>query len=235
MKSFRKQDMKAERSLGEFMDASFYSKLHDKDGNSICFERITDVTMQQKGIDVIIKAQGHHFFIDEKATLHYSNMMLPTFAFEVNSIQRISTAPVDGWLLNDDLKTEYYMLIWPNVKCVQSSKGDKWERVSLCDLKKNDFTIIEAMLVKKKSILEYLAKNSWGKDRIIAYAKKIRDSYQDDLKDERIYLKGIEEFYFFYTKKLAEKPINIVIRKEILRQLADASYFISAERYVEIQ
>lgn len=234
MESNRKQDMRAERVLGEFMDTSFYSKLHDKEGNRISYKRITDAATQCQGIDVIIEVANKRILIDEKATLYYSNLMIPTFAFEVNSIQKSASEPVVGWLLNDELKTDYYMLIWPNVKCKENKLKNVWERVSLDSLKKDDFTIVEAMLIKKKSILDYLESERWRKDRIISYANQIRTRYENDSEDNRLAIHEKNNFYFYFTKKLAEKPINIVIRKDILRQLADASYFISNEQYVKI-
>lgn len=233
MESFRKQDMKAETVLGEFMDNAFYSKLRDKDGNKVGFKRVTDAVAQRKGIDVIIEGQGKRFLIDEKATLYYSNMMIPTFAFEVSSIQKSSTVPVEGWLVNDALETNYYMLIWPNIKCKRNAEG-VWERVPLDRLHRQDFTIVEAMLIRKKKILEFLEENGWPKERIIAFANEIREYYRFNTENIKLPVQETDGFYFYYTAKLAEKPINIVIRKEILKKIADASYFISNEYYSDI-
>lgn len=121
MESFRNQDMRAEQRLGEFMDAYFYSKLKSKNGAPISFIRMSDRDSQLKGIDVCIETDGRKMLIDEKASVYYSNAMIPTFAFELDSIQRGHTEPVQGWFINDELMTEYYMLIWPNVKCFQQS------------------------------------------------------------------------------------------------------------------
>ena len=143
--SFRHNDMKAEKQLAEFMDRCFYSKLYDLKGNKVEFKRMTDQQSQLEGIDVEIIADGRKFRIDEKASLYYSNVMIPTFAFEIDSIQKGHEEPVEGWFLNDSLSTDYYMLIWPNVKCKQI--GGQWVRKNIGSLTSYDFTIVEAMLI----------------------------------------------------------------------------------------
>lgn len=119
MESFRNQDMKAEQRLGEFMDTYFYSKLETDNKGILKCERIIDKELQMNGIDVCIETINGKIFLDEKAAIYYSNAMIPTFAFEINSIQTGHIEPVQGWFINDELQTQYYMLIWPNVKCIQ--------------------------------------------------------------------------------------------------------------------
>lgn len=228
MKSLRRQDMRAESELGKFMDEAFYSKLHDNQGNPVKFIRYEELDKQKQGIDVCLEVRGKSYLIDEKASLYYSNAMIPTFAFEVEFIQPRYGKHVIGWLLNEQLKTEYYMLIWPNVKC---DGENEWKRISINELKKNDFTIVEAMLIRKQDILTYLKNNFWDKKRIISLAEKLRDAKNTDglLPNKK------DDFYFTYTKGLAEKPINIVIRKKVLRKLALADWFISRENYAKIE
>lgn len=232
MKSYRKQDMGAEQALAKFMDNAFYAKLRDKQGNPVKYERIKDYITQLQGIDIKLEVQGSKFLIDEKAAFYYSNQMIPTFAFEVDSIQKNSSQPLEGWLFNETLKTEYYMLIWPNVKCVKQEGTEIWKRKDIDSLQEGDFTIVEAMLIKKAKILEHLAKYNWSRDRIFEYAKKLRSN--PTMQDIRQTVSDTNDFYFYFTKKLAEEPINIIMRKEVLRRLATANYFISAEKYVEI-
>ena len=121
--SNRKQDSHAEEMLGRFMDKAFYAKLHDKNGDSIQFERVKSEKSQREGIDVIIKTDKKPMYIDEKASFYYSNCMIPTFAFEINFMHKNVLEPVTGWFVNDDLKTECYMLIWPNIKCKKTGES----------------------------------------------------------------------------------------------------------------
>ena len=80
MESNRNIDMKAEKQLASFLDEHFYSRLHDKNGISVKFDRKKDKTSQLQGIDVELNADGKTFIIDEKASFYYSNAMIPTFA-----------------------------------------------------------------------------------------------------------------------------------------------------------
>lgn len=100
MKSFRNQDMKAEKVLGDFMDAAFYSKIRGNSGQDVQYKRFYSYNMQRQGVDVKIEVRGKNgikeYLIDEKAALYYSNKRISTFAFEVNSIQSKSCSPLKG-------------------------------------------------------------------------------------------------------------------------------------------
>lgn len=232
--SFRNQDMRAEQQLGEFMDAYFYSRLKANDGSPLTYTRMRDKNSQLKGIDVCIEAEERKIYIDEKASIYYSNAMLPTFAFELDSIQKGHMDPVEGWFINDDLKTGYYMLIWPNVKCYKPEKqGTQWVRKDLKKIVKEDFTIVEAMLIEKKELRIFLERKGYDRDYLSKYAKYIRDLYskESDKQDQEI----TENVKISYSGQLAEKPINLVIRKEVLRDLAKAVYLISADGYASIK
>lgn len=231
MESFRNQDMKAEEKLGEFMDEYFYSRLNSKGGAPLSFKRMKDRESQLNGVDILIEVDGKNMIIDEKASLYYSNAMIPTFAFELDSIQRGKTEPVEGWLVNDNLATEYYMLIWPNVKCIKQDK--QWIRKDIKCLQKDDFTIVEAFLVPKQGIRMELERRGYDREHLLLYAKRMREMYkgQDGMKEEPIN----DEMKFTFSGQLAEKPVNIVIRKSLLQMRAKGIYLISADGYATIK
>ncbi len=229
--SFRNQDMHAEHMLADFMDEYLYSKLTTHDGRPLVFERMTDKESQLKGVDISIENGNKKINIDEKASIYYSNLMIPTFAFELASIQRGYDEPLIGWFLNDELDSKYYMLIWPNIKCIHN-KG-QWIRQQIGYIHKDDFTIVESMLILKEDLRRFLETNGYDKDRLLAYAKdlrerctKIDDRYEEELFD------GVK---IFFSGKLAERPINVVIRKEILYTLAKRVYLISADGFANIK
>lgn len=231
MESFRNQDMRAEQCLGEFMDAYFYSQLRSKSGKALRFTRMSDRESQLDGIDVCIESEGRKMLVDEKASIYYSNIMIPTFAFEIDSIQEGHIEPVPGWFINDELQTEYYMLIWPNIKCVR--QGDYWVRKDIRNLEKDDFTIIEAMLVRKADIRDALEKRGFNKKRFIEYARKIRNSCsKEEVKKEEKLADGVK---IAFSGQLAEKPINLVIQKRLLKELAQGVYLISSDGYATIK
>lgn len=230
MESFRKNDMKAETQLGVFLDRCFYSKLHDTKGNNVFFERKKDAQSQLQGIDIELVADGKRFLIDEKASIYYSNLMIPTFAFEIDSLQRGHSKPVEGWFINDELLTEYYLLIWPNIKC--ESINNKWLRKDLGSIRDTDFTIVEAMLVEKERLVA--AVNNYGCDKphLLTYAKMLRKKANNI--SETITENINENIKIMYSGKIAEKPINVVIRKSMLKEIASATYLISEDGYAQI-
>ena len=229
--SFRYNDMKAEEQLAEFMDKYFYSRLHDQNSQSVIYERKHDKEGQLKGVDVELKINEKTIYIDEKASLYYSNTMLPTFAFEIDSIQKYHEKPVLGWFLNDELITEYYMLIWPNVKCRQS--GNTWVRKDIRELQVSDFTIVEAMLIDKKQLTIELGKMGCERTWLLEYAKRLREKMVG--REEYVTEPINENVKITYTGTLAEKPINAVVRKSFLKSIAKAIYLISEDGYARVK
>lgn len=229
--SLRQQDMHAENSLAEFMDSYLYSRMTSTDGSPFKFTRMHDKEQQMKGVDVCIETGGKKILIDEKSSLYYSNAMIPTFAFELDSIQRGHRNPVEGWFINDALMTEYYMLIWPNVKC--ENKDNTWIRKDIGVLRKDDFTIVEAMLIPKIELRQKIEQIGYGKDRLVEYAKRLRQLYagSNEQKEEKI----SDEIKIMYSGRLAEKPVNLVIRKELLKESARKIYLISQDGYATIK
>ncbi len=230
MESFRNADMRAELELAKFMDSNFYSKLHDKNGNSVNFRRRTDRDSQLQGIDIEIVVDDKTILIDEKASFYYSNLMIPTFAFEIDSIQSKGGTPIKGWFVNENLRTEYYMLIWPNVKC--HKEGKDWIRKDINNLNEKDFTIVEAMLVEKKKLLKEVEKHGFTANRLIEYTKefRIRLNNSNERKEERL----DADINLVYSGFLYEKPINAVISKNVLKKIAAAIYLISEDGYARI-
>lgn len=229
--SFREKDMNAEKKLGEFMDRCFYSKLCTPDGKPVKYERIHDRKKQLEGIDIILDLENKKFKIDEKASLYYSNAMIPTFAFEIDSIQQGHNNPVGGWFVNNSLATEYYMLIWPNIKC---KKGERqmWVRKEIGQLQTYDFTIVEAMLIEKRKLTHEIEKRGYDTKKLIAYAKKFRAEMNNSR--ESVSQKIDDEIKIMYSGMLAEKPINAIINKSVLKSIADAIYLIAEDGYAKI-
>lgn len=228
--NFRK-DTRAEHELGIFMDENYYSRLCEDKAPYLTFERETDLKLQYEGIDVIIRSDDNReIIIDEKSALYYTNNNLQTFAFEL-SFEKDGKVR-DGWFVKNGLKTEYYMLIWPNARCKKDKKTGQNIQVDLAKLTSKDFTIVEAILLSKKKLLAYLASLGLTKEVLIDRAKQMREVYRFSgnnyaHEDEE----GIDFLHYTYTLRLVEKPINLVIDKKKLVELADRAYFISDRGY----
>lgn len=231
METYRKTDMHAEEQLGRFMDIYFYSKIKSKDGSPVSFERYVDKKMQLSGVDVRLNVGNQEFLIDEKASIYYSNTMLPTFAFELDSIQKTGGAPVTGWFVRDDLVTQYYMLIWPNTKC--KNINGEWRRTPLGEIEFSDFTIIEAMLIRKDDIFDFLQRNNLAKSHLLEYAKRLRATHGK--KNEKIDVQLENRLSITFSGQIPEKPINLIIRREKLKEIAKQVYLISQDGFARIK
>lgn len=204
-------DMNAEQHLAKYLDEYFYNRL-SQESKYKSIIRISDKELQLKGVDVIVETQNNKYYIDEKAQLYYINQGLPTFAFEVDFINRNNELS-PGWLYNNDLLTDYFFLIWP-----YATKND------LSKITVDDFTFLDCLMVRKKNIQGYLASCGWDKPSVLSKAKEIRHSNRRNKIEV-----GQKGFYFYFSeyKNYSEQPINIVIRKRILQKLAARNYKIS--------
>ena len=212
--SRRVADMNAESELAHFLDENLYSQLLDE-GKFLSIVRITDKEQQLQGIDVIAKTQTSVAYIDEKAQLYYINKDIPTFAFELQFLK--NGRVIEGWFLNDDLKTDYYLLIWPFAS-VTDVKA----------LKKGDFTKLDALMISKEKLRNKLTSLGLDKETLAQIASQLRRT--------RTYGKittGIQGVYYFASDstKYAEAPINIVVSKARLAALADAHYEVTKDGF----
>ncbi len=212
--SRRNMDMAAEQELASFLDSYLYKPLLEE-GRFTSIVRIMDVEMQLKGVDVEATTETHVARIDEKAQLYYINKDLPTFAFELQFLKGAS--PRIGWLLNDELLTNYYLLIWP-----------KATKDKVKDIKKDDFTELDALMISRRRIHDFLDRNGLTRDHLLHTADSLRRQGRfGKIKTNR---SGIY-YYVSDPSRYAESPINLVIGKNYLISLADAHYRITRDGF----
>jgi hypothetical protein len=210
-------DMGAEQELAKFLDVYFYDWLL-KNYKFTYVKRNKDKQLQIQGVDVILESKDCNYNIDEKAQLYYINKSLPTFAFEVDFINR-NNELAQGWLFNNDLLTDYYFLIWPN-----ATQND------LSKIKAEDFTTLDCLMISKKKIQSYLQSKGWSNKRIFEKARELRNGTSSG----KISIQGENDFYFYFSesKYYSEQPINIIIRKNVLIYLADQHYNITKSQVI---
>ena len=222
--SFRKQDMAAEQQLALFLDRCFWSRLTDKAGQPVPFERVTDRDTQLTGIDVILRFPGQTICIDEKASLYYCNRNLPTFAFELDLVQPAGGTLLTGWFLKKTLKTDRYLLIWPNVVC--EKQGRQWVRKDIAQLEEPDFTVAEACLLSKEKLKKYLREKGLDDAQLQRRAVSLRRRASAEEKVQLTEKLG-PGLKLMYSGQLAEEPVNLIIRKDLLFELSEHAYLIS--------
>ena len=210
--SLRKRDSKIEDEISKFLDDYFYPNVTPD------FKRYNSKEEQLQGIDCTFSlTETGVIKVDEKAATHYINKNLPTFAFELSFLLN-SGQEVIGWLNDSAKKTEYYLLMWITAK-------KEW------DILKDDITKIEAMLIKRKDIIHYLESESYTFEKLKRANDKIR---RNDLSGALGKMQS-SDVYFFSTKTLSEKPINIIIKKTRLKKLALNHYFINDKNVLDIK
>jgi hypothetical protein len=199
LKSQYKGDKEAESVVADFLDQYLYPKL-----NIHRFQKITDLDQQHRGMDVVFTANNQTYIVDEKAQLHY-NPPLPTFAFEVK--YKKDGQWKQGWLFDQTKKTEYYLFVWP-----------KRDDVDLKELEVKHIKTTEVMLISRKQLLHYLNDSFQINEQTVD--KEVNEIISANQFGRLHTIHPDSTHYYFYTQRLAETPINIVIQKNTIKQLA---------------
>lgn len=201
MATYRDRDMKIERVIADYLDSRLYSQknLFAK------ADRTDSLPAQMSGSDIILTIPSlgvSDIIVDEKAATHYINKPLATFAFELSFLTSTGQR-VEGWFTDQNKKTEYYLLMW-----LKASKDNPWHITGA------DITEIEYVLVSRQSILDFLASEGLGLSQLQQKSQQIVADGVSGVIDKSY------PYYYFYTDRLQEKPVNIIIHKDKLKQLA---------------
>ena len=209
--SYRQRDSTVEKEIGKFLDIYFYPKI-SKD-----FKRFENKENQLAGIDIqFTLSETGTIIVDEKAATHYINKDIPTFAFEL-SFKLSSGQAVQGWLLDESKKTEYYLLLW-----IKASKT--W------DLVLDDINEVKAILIDRFKVIKYLESEGYNSDKLERAVTKIRNNKLDGALGKNPH----SSIYFYSTLRLTEEPINVIIKRKKLEELALYSYVITKNHIKQI-
>ncbi|MES2749165.1 MAG: hypothetical protein V4606_02110 [Patescibacteria group bacterium] len=200
MNGNRTRDMEVDNEVVTYLDNNVYPKIGAK------IKRYFDRETQMKGIDIHFTYKDlKNVTVDEKTLTHYINKDLPTFAFELSFINKGDV--IEGWFTDTDKVTEYYMIVWLRAK-------KEW------DIKHSDITHAQLYLVSRNKISEYLSENGFDTKTLREKTLEIRKKDVEGALE-----KGVHNgFYFYYSKKLVEMPINVVVSKSVLKSLAEYTF-----------
>ena len=212
-------DKKVEEEVLKFIEENFLKNKNEVTNYKI----VTDKETQNKGIDVFITTANGMFnnsAVDIKIASTYVNRNLPTFAFEISSLRKPyldDNDCVPGWFIDKTKKTEFYLIgwIWADVPIKEYNKQGypvyDWTKIT-----KDNIIKIEVYFIRVQDIKDYLEKKKWTDERIIRQDEKIRKNGRTESED------WIDNIKFTITIKEGrpEKPINIVIRKPVLKKIA---------------
>lgn len=199
--SNRKMDMQVERGVASFLDDNLYVKeIFTK------HERTDLKELQLKGSDIVISIPSLGIddgICDEKAAsaYWYLDKSINTFSLEVSSFQHGKLR--DGWIINDSLDTTHYLFCW-------LSASKRW-------FGKDDIKWLEYVLVDKSDLIGYLESENLTKEHIIENRDWILRNVD---KKGAVGKKKHKDFYFYYSPQLAERPVNIILKKDVYLDLS---------------
>lgn len=243
MKSNWDNDFLLEKQLGIFLDNKFYPWLVKNNNAFLDWKRIKDKNLQLEGKDVKLYMYNNDTdenvinYIDEKSTSHYLNQRIPTFALELSTLNTTDMTINDGWLIDSTKKTDYYFFIWPDIK--------GWKYNKLCEeeglkqynwqnkIYSNHFSSMEIWIVLKSELIDLLQQENLSLEDLRHISTTIRENWRDDNFNPTQYdkmEKNNERYNFNYSTHLAEKPINLILRKNVMKNIARK--FLIFEDYV---
>jgi len=201
--SIRDTDELRSKAVSDFLDRYFYDPMWA--------ERCNDKERQIKGIDVVLSGNGILGNLDEKAMTNYVNKNIDTFAFELEYLDRGGTK-CDGWLIDKDKLTDYYMLIWitavtPNLTSYE------------------DIIMLECIIIPRKSILGLLTYKTYDFIGLKLICDRIKN--EPISFNKQYYRPSDQDFYFVYSPSLKEKPVNIVFYKSLLKSLCIKDFVVT--------
>lgn len=204
-KSNRKEDSRLEIVVNEFLDDYFISKEFDKS------RWVVDKEGQLKGVDIYLTSERkglNEAKVDIKSAVTCSTRYLPTFSLELSFIGR-QGGEKTGWFLNDELDTEYYLLIYP-----RSQKY--YTEMEL----KDDIDYIDYYLVKKDDLVKFFESRGYDKERLKKVSDDMREEYAKTGGNKLSWDSDSENFHFVLSGKLAEKPVNAVVKRQVYEKYA---------------
>ena len=191
----------------------------------------TDIVRQKKGIDFVGEYKGHSINVDVKSI---ATNNFPTFCFEISG--SVSTNQT-GWLLDPEKETDYYLLTYHEVEGYGSNYKDAKQHMNL-----ENVVETEAYLISRKKIIETIKTHlkSDNYEMIIDQIRNMSPAYKNWKRSVRFKVsnnsvypyerndwKGANYVYLTLSAQLREQPINIVVNRELLKEMAEEIWYIS--------
>ena len=195
----RKNDEKQEKIINSYLLEKYFHKISPN------AELVFNTDLQVAGADVSVElSDGRTTYFDIKAqsSAKYINDPRPTFCLEVSSLNRYGEE-FDGWFINDELITDYYTFVW-----VHDARVNSQNRIASPD----DIYKLEVMTVSKKKLKKYIL-SQLGKTDIGKVVKGMRENGKRRLDI-------VDGIHFSHSPQLYEKPVNIIVRKSVLKKFA---------------
>lgn len=220
-------DLKASNELSEYLDKNFYPQLSRLYYYNISFHRMTEYDIDYKGADLLCTTkEGTIIPFDEKATLDYiyHERPLSTFAFELG--YQKDGRFIEGWLTNKEKLTKGYVLVWPFGRIDQVS-GLQVE-------------LAEIMIVRRRTLLsilndDYHLSIDYLRNEAVNVVKN--NNHEDYYRDNYGRYTGRQSndrmIKFVHSIQKSERPLNIIIKKEVLAKAAREVYWLKSGQRIK--
>lgn len=218
----KESDFNKDKAVETFLANTLLDRIYQNkfENNDDIFWKRTNLKEDQKrGVDLKIFSvkESKIFYIDEKAQINYINTKLPTCAFEI--IYYKDGTLKEGWLFDEKKDTHKYYLI----NNIQQSKN-------------GNFTDCIIYSIDRYKLIDLLNQRDINKDSLT----KIYEKIKNDLKDGSTTKLEIENLDFKkegnlqVSNKLAEGPINLVLKLDFLVENKIASIIKDLEEHIEL-
>lgn len=176
---------------------------------------------QVMGMDAVCLVNNSVAVVDFKCMAG----LLNTFSQELININSGRV----GWLLNDELKTDYYMYIYHVLKAEYSSGYYGYDKKIITP---TNIKYTKAILIPKKEVLKIIESDfdmNMNEIKELMYSRIIPEFEKDGRtrfyigQDKTIkYSKSDKtaQCYFVISDKIKEKPLNIIVPRKLLEQNA---------------
>lgn len=199
-------------------------------------EKVLDRQRQSQGIDLVClqdytmsnrKYTSDTFFVDVKSMAG----LIPTFAFELCNL----TSGAPGWLINPNNQTDKYLLVYHEIR---ESYGDYKQDKMIISV--NNIETTKAILISKQAVLNIIQdfyRNNVCFDKWVTQVKnnlpnlKEKKTYRFIVDNNTIKFKKQYDkpnIYLTLSAGLREKPLNLLIRRELLEKYAEKVWIITS-------
>lgn len=214
----KNDDKRKEQIVREFLERNLYYRFPDYKHNE-------DAETQRLGVDCEFTGKNFHYVADEKAATR-KNYINPdiTYPKEKTKRRRLETFCLelsmrarhkgkwerhDGWWMNENVINNSLVLVW-----IDRTKSGDIEDV-------DDILEAEVIVVRKERIDEYLESLGWTKEKLREQLNEIINNF--DKWNGTTIINGLK-FNVASWLKGAEAPINILITRELYRELCDYNH-----------
>ena len=199
----RAEDVRIEQVCGRFLDKHFYSKIGKP------FERNSVLSSQYLGVDVTLSSEHGTFVIDEKVKYYGTiNKAIDCPSFEITRRDRAGNRGI-GWYASEKQLTNTYLFISPFLV-----EGDQPQQIT-----DDNLSAVQILMVPKKSVSQ-LAKSCQLSDiDIIERAEALADDIYLNWQKKAYDRIAPNKLWLTYSAGLREQPVNMVVPREVLKQL----------------